>query len=124
LIHASLLPNQTGASNRRCRDFVRDEKIMAGIFEKFVRNFASRHLPGASGSAMHIHWRASDPGKGTLAMLPGMLLYSSNGYHLDHVFTLHGTHRIRVFTIDLNQAWMVVEKQLKELFLSATPVGS
>lgn len=42
----------------------------------------------------------------------GMLLYPSNGYCFDHAFTLHGSHKIRVSTIDLQQPWKDIEKEL------------
>jgi 5-methylcytosine-specific restriction enzyme subunit McrC len=176
LIHASLLPDKSHDGGRRFRDFTRDEKIMAKVFEDFVRNFASRHLTHAEVSAMHIGWRASEIGNDTSAMLPrmitdvtvawldrklildckyyqealvsrydplrfhsgnlyqlnayltnkaaepgwenveGMLLYPSNGYHFDHIFTLHGCHQIRVSTIDLQQVWPKIESDLLGLF--------
>lgn len=182
LIHASLLPDKSHDGGRRFRDFTRDEKIMAKVFEDFVRNFASRHLPEAKVSAMHIGWRASDMGKDTSAMLPrmitdvtvawsdrklildckyyqealvsrydamrfrsgnlyqlnayltnkavepgwenveGMLLYPSNGYSFDHAFTLHGNHKIRVSTIDLQQPWPEIEQELQGLFLRPVPI--
>jgi 5-methylcytosine-specific restriction enzyme subunit McrC len=46
----------------------------------------------------------------------GMLLYPSNGYHFDHSFTLHGNHRIRVSTLDLQQPWPAIETELLERF--------
>ncbi|MEY4244612.1 MAG: hypothetical protein RLZZ245_2197, partial [Verrucomicrobiota bacterium] len=170
-----LLPEKSKDGSRRFRDFTRDERVMAKIFEDFVRNFANRHLPAATVSAMHIDWRASDLGKGTSSMLPrmitdvtiawpdrklildckyyrealvarydalrfhsgnlyqlnayltnkavepgwenveGMLLYPSNGYHLDHVFTLHSCHRIRVATLDLQMDWMKIQTALRQL---------
>ena len=176
LIHASLLPDKSQDGGRRFRDFTRDEKIMAKVFEDFVRNFADRHLTDAEVSAMHIGWCASDMGKDTSTMLPhmltdvtvtwpdrklildckyyqealvsrydplrfrsgnlyqlnayltnkaaepgwenveGMLLYPSNGYHFDHIFTLHGCHQIRVSTIDLQQVWPKIESDLLGLF--------
>lgn len=182
LIHASLLPDTSHDGSRRFRDVTRDEKIMAKVFEDFVRNFARRHLPEAKVSAMHIHWRASDLGEGTSAMLPrmvtdvtvawpdrklildckyyqealvsrydplrfrsgnlyqlnayltnkavepgwenveGMLLYPSNGYHFDHIFTLHGCHQIRVSTLNLQQAWPEIETDLLGLFGGMQPV--
>jgi 5-methylcytosine-specific restriction enzyme subunit McrC len=181
LIHASLLPDKSQGGGRRFRDFTRDEKIMAKVFEDFVRNFARRHLTGANVSAMHIGWCASDMGKDTSAILPrmitdvtvawpdrklildckyyqealvsrydalrfrsgnlyqlnayltnkaaepgwenveGMLLYPSNGYHFDHVFTLHGNHRIRVSTLSLQQAWPEIETDLLGLFGTIQP---
>jgi 5-methylcytosine-specific restriction enzyme subunit McrC len=42
----------------------------------------------------------------------GMLLYPANGYTLDHSFTLHGRHRIRVATLDLAQPWPAIEGAL------------
>lgn len=176
LIHASLLPDKSHGGARRFRDFTRDEKIMAKVFEDFVRNFASRHLPESNVSAMHIDWCASEMGGDTSSMLPrmitdvtvawpdrklildckyyqealvsrydalrfrsgnlyqlhsyltnkavepgwenveGMLLYPSNGYRFDHAFTLHGRHRIRVSTINLQQTWMEIETELLGLF--------
>ena len=176
LIHGSLLPNKSAGAPKRFRDFTRDEKRMAKVFEDFVRNFARRHLNNAVVSAMHIDWLASDLRDGTRAALPrmitdvtvswpdrklildckyyqealvshydalrfrsgnlyqlnayltnkaaepgweeveGMLLYPSNGYHLDHCFTLHGRHRVSIRTIDLQQRWTEVEANLLELF--------
>lgn len=176
LIHASLLPDKSHDGSRRFRDFTRDEKVMAKVFEDFVRNFAIRHLPETKVSAMHIDWRASNLGDGLLPMLPrmmtdvtvawpnrklildckyyqealvsrydalrfrsenlyqlnayvtnkaaepgwenveGMLLYPSNGYRFDHAFTLHNNHRIRISTIDLQQAWTDIETELIGLF--------
>ena len=45
-----------------------------------------------------------------------MLLYPSNGYRFDHAFTLHDNHRIRISTIDLQQAWTDIETELIGLF--------
>ncbi len=73
LIHFSLLPEKSASGGRRFRDFTRDEKVMAKIFEDFVRNFAIRHLSGATVSALQINWRASDFGEGSSAMLPRMI---------------------------------------------------
>ncbi len=181
LIHASLLPDKSQDGSRRFRDFTRDERIMAKIFEDFVRNFANRHLPEATVSAMHINWRASELGEKSSRMLPrmitdvtvawpdrklildckyyqealvsrydalrfrsgnlyqlnayltnkaaepgwenveGMLLYPSNRYSFDHRFTLHGSHRIRVSTVDLQKQWTEIETELLDLFESKEP---
>ena len=148
---------------------------MARVFEDYVRNFARRHLPDATVSAMHIGWRATELNAATSAMLPrmatdvtiawphrklildckyyqealsyhfdalkfrsgnlyqlnayltnqaavpgwetveGMLLYPTNGYTLDHRFTLHGRHIIRMATIDLSQPWLAIEEVLLRL---------
>ena len=185
LIHASLLPDKTPDGSRRFRDFTRDERIMAKVFEDFVRNFATRHIPEAAVSAMHIHWQASEMGESARAMLPrmitdvtvawpdrklildckyyqealvarydalkfrsgnlyqlnayltnkavdpgwedveGMLLYPSNGYALNHRFTLHGRHRVAIATLDLQQPWPDIARDLSELLAgkpSPTPL--
>ncbi len=176
LIHGSLLPEKSSQGGLRFRDFIRDETVMARVFEDFVRNFAARHLAGASVSAARIHWQASDFGEGGTAALPvmltdvtvswphrklildckyyqealvsrydalrfrsghlyqlnayltnqaasagwedveGMLLYPSNGYQLDQRFLLHGRHRIRISTLDLQQPWTEIAGDLEELF--------
>jgi len=46
----------------------------------------------------------------------GMLLYPSNGYRLDHCFTLHGRHRVRIATLDLMKGWPEIEGDLRGLF--------
>jgi 5-methylcytosine-specific restriction enzyme subunit McrC len=73
LIHGSLLPEKAPGSGLRFRDFVRDETLMARVFEDFVRNFAARHLDGAHVSAAQIQWQASELSEGGSAMLPRML---------------------------------------------------
>ena len=52
----------------------------------------------------------------------GMLLYPSNGYCFDHSFTLHGRHRIRVSTIDLQKAWPEIETELVRLLGGRCPI--
>lgn len=175
LIHASLLPEKSANGALRFRDLLRDEKLMATIFQDFVRHFAARHFPEAGVSAMGIQWQASDFGEGAAERLPcmltdvtmawperklildckyyrealqsrydvlkfhsshlyqlhayltnkgaepgwemaeGMLLYPANGYEIDHSFTLHGRHRIRVATINLHQPWPGIEGNLRGL---------
>ena len=179
LIHASHLPDQSSAGNRRFRDFTRDEKTMAEVFEKFVRNFATKHLPEATVSAMRISWNASSFDNETSSLLPGMLtdvtvawperkmildckyyqdaltsyherrqfktgnlyqlhayltnkaqdrgweqvegilLYPTNGYRLDHSFTLHNQHPVRLVTLDLDQEWPAIHADLLQVFLGS-----
>lgn len=70
LIHDSLLPTeQTGQS--RFRDFIRDEKQMPFLFEKFVRNFYRREQSQFEVGAIKPKWNAKgDPED--LAVLPEM----------------------------------------------------
>jgi 5-methylcytosine-specific restriction enzyme subunit McrC len=56
--------------------------------------------------------KAVDPGWETAE---GMLLYPANGYSFDHAFTLHGRHRIRAVTIDLQQNWPDIETNLQAI---------
>jgi 5-methylcytosine-specific restriction enzyme subunit McrC len=49
-------------------------------------------------------------------MVEGMLLYPTNGYHLEHSFVLHGKHRVRVQTLDLAASWPKIENDLKSYF--------
>ncbi len=42
LIHGSLLPEQSSSGHRRFRDFTRDERTMAHVFESFVRRLCER----------------------------------------------------------------------------------
>ena len=53
----------------------------------------------------------------------GMLLYPTNGYHLDHSFTLHSKHRVRIQTLDLAAPWSKIEENLKSYF-SGSGVGT
>ena len=62
--------------------------------------------------------KAAEPG---WENVEGMLLYPSNGYRLDHTFTLHNRHKIRVSTIDLQQGWMDIETELLGLFDHTEP---
>lgn len=73
LIHAALLPEKSAEGTKRFRDFTQDERIMARVYEDFVRNFADRNLHGAEVSAMLIDWLTSEPSQGTLGMLPRMI---------------------------------------------------
>lgn len=45
----------------------------------------------------------------------GMLLYPSNGYQLNHAFTLFGKHRVRIQTLDLAAPWPQIEADLKSI---------
>ncbi len=72
LIHRSMLPQQFDPGHNRFRDFTRDERLMAGIFEKFVRNFARRHLAGARVSAATIPWNATTEDPETSSLIPLM----------------------------------------------------
>ena len=54
LIHHSLLPTEQDGSNR-FRDFIRDEKRMPYLFERFVRNFYKQHSQFTVGN-IQLRW--------------------------------------------------------------------
>jgi 5-methylcytosine-specific restriction enzyme subunit McrC len=172
LVHRSHLPDRSRPGRKHFRDILGDEKVMASIFEKFIRNFAARHLTSAVVSAMHIEWDALTDDPTTRNLLPlmktdvtikwphrklildckyyrealkgqfdrqrflsgnlyqihaylmnkavipgwenaeGMLLYPTNGIHLDQRFVLNKRHPIRVVTLNLNQSWEMIHKDL------------
>lgn len=70
VLNLSLLSETPG--DFRFRDFVRDERAMARLFESFVFNFYQRELPELDFRKERIYWNASsttDPG---LSFLPTM----------------------------------------------------
>ncbi len=78
LIHDSLLPTEEKGDSR-FRDFIREKKTMASLFEKFIRNFYAQHSSFAV-SAPHLHW-CTEGTPESLALVPRMetdvVLYSS-----------------------------------------------
>lgn len=53
----------------------------------------------------------------------GMLLYPTNGYHLEHSFLLHGKHKVRIQTVDLADPWPEIEKKLNAYMHAAKGSG-
>lgn len=70
LLHDSKLPEQRDGKTR-FRDFVRDPKLMPGLFERFVKNFYTREQKQFKVSAINIEW-AAEGDLENLAMLPKM----------------------------------------------------
>ena len=71
LIHSSALVDPTSGSYR-FRDFVRDERTMAKVFQDFLYNFIRLEIPTWAVKREHIAWKAtstSDPG---FLLLPRM----------------------------------------------------
>lgn len=69
LIHDSLLPTENQGESR-FQNFLREEKAMAALFEKFVKNFYEQHSP-FDVSAPHLHWSQDGPSE-SLALVPRM----------------------------------------------------
>lgn len=65
-----LIDEKTGFS--KFKDFERDEKQMAYLFEHFVRNFYKRELNGYSVSRETIHWDAYSESTNSIKDLPNM----------------------------------------------------
>lgn len=71
LIHDNLLINEvTGDS--RFRDFLRDERQMAALFEKFVRNFYRREQDEFRVRSERINWQEVDATQSDMRFLPSM----------------------------------------------------
>lgn len=73
LLHLSTLPAPEADGPRRFRDFRRDERLMARLFEQFVRNFyrlEQRHFRVLSET---IQWQAVAETDAALELLPAMI---------------------------------------------------
>ena len=71
LIHESALiePN---SGNHKFRDFIRDEKAMAKVFQDFLYNFIRLEVPEWTVKSENIHWDASSETDPELNYLPRM----------------------------------------------------
>jgi 5-methylcytosine-specific restriction enzyme subunit McrC len=83
------------------------QKALIGQF--ITENFRSAHLYQLStyltNQAIISGWESAE----------GILLYPTNGIHIDSRFTLHGRHPIRIVTLDLNQPWKKIHDDLLEI---------
>lgn len=75
LIHSSWVPNQE-AGTLRFRDFVRDERTMAIVFQNFLFNFIRTEISGWAVGREYISWRAEHSANANvnsdLTLLPRM----------------------------------------------------
>lgn len=71
LIHDNLLINED-AGDSQFRDFLRDEKQMAALFEKFVRNFYRHEQTTFRVKSEQFAWREVEATQGDLQCLPRM----------------------------------------------------
>jgi 5-methylcytosine-specific restriction enzyme subunit McrC len=71
LVFRSALPN-TSSGEVRFRDFVRDERAMARVFENFLFNFIKREARGVTVKRDRIGWDAASDSDPALLMLPSM----------------------------------------------------
>ena len=72
IIAHNLLVDERGGQSQ-FRDFVRDPKMMARLFEKFVRNFYRREQARYVVSAERFPWQATEASDEDFELLPSML---------------------------------------------------
>ncbi|TGE19721.1 5-methylcytosine restriction system specificity protein McrC [Hymenobacter elongatus] len=73
LIQHSALPTPDAAGRARFRDFRRDERLMAQLFEAFVRNFYRHEQRRFRVLSETIAWQAAAEHSADLALLPVMI---------------------------------------------------
>ena len=73
LVYHSALPEPDAAGRRRFRDFRRDERLMARLFEQFVRNFYRLEQQEFRVSSETIRWQATTATPEALNLLPAMI---------------------------------------------------
>jgi len=77
LVYHSALPEPQVTGRRRFRDFRRDERLMAQLFEQFVRNFYRLEQRRFRVSSETIQWQAEANSAEALALLPSMITDTS-----------------------------------------------
>ena len=104
MLHESWLPEETTGGNR-FRNILTDETRMPKLFEKFVLNFAKRHLADTRIYAERIRWHGIANDEDVSEVLPTMLtdvtLDSANRktildckFYKDAFVTSHGVKRL------------------------------
>lgn len=71
MIQSAYLVDETNGQYR-FRDFIRDDKAMARLFESFIFNFYKMHFPNLSVNKERLYWTASSETDPTLSLLPTM----------------------------------------------------
>jgi 5-methylcytosine-specific restriction enzyme subunit McrC len=71
LVFENLLPDESG-DGMRLRDFTRDDRQMAHLFEAFVRGFLKRHLDDAHVGREQLRWLGASGDRAALHLLPRM----------------------------------------------------
>jgi len=77
LVYHSALPEPQSTGRRRFRDFRRDERLMAQLFEQFVRNFYRLEQRRFRVLSEIIQWQAEANSAEALALLPAMITDTS-----------------------------------------------
>ena len=104
MLHESWLPEEA-AGRQRFREIMTDETRMPQLFEKFVRNFAKRHLRGTYVYSERIRWHGIGIDEVVAEVMPTMLtdvtLESATRktildckFYRDAFVTRHGARRL------------------------------
>jgi len=72
LIYENLLVDET-TGEAKFRDFVRDERVMSSVFEKFVRNFYKHEQSFFRVSRERIQWQQTTGSDDSIKLLPMMM---------------------------------------------------
>lgn len=105
LIHEERLPDREGGAHR-FREFVRDERIMARVFENFLLNFIRIEIPCWTVSRERFSWEATSRTEIGLSLLPcletdvslrrgGEYKIIEAKYYQETLVQRHGAERIR-----------------------------
>ena len=70
-VHESLLPTE-GGRDSHFRDFIRDERKMAYVFEDFIRNFYRRERPDYRVGKKNFGWQDIEGDDAAIALMPRM----------------------------------------------------
>ena len=169
LVHQNLLPNQE-KGHFKFKDFLRDERQMARLFEEFIRNFYKIEVPEARVYREDLRWKMSGENNTFLPKMQtdisikfgdkkliidakyytetlqkyyntekihsqhlyqlfaylknqenlqaeGILIYPTTEKSLSLVYT-HEGHKIRIETLNLNQDWVGIRRDLLYIIVS------
>lgn len=105
LVQRLVMPAEQHGGQQRIFDLLRDEVLMHSLFEKFVRNFATRHFQDARVSAKSVQWSVEAEAS-ALVHLPGMFtditlewpqrkLIVDCKYYAEAMASRHGTPRLK-----------------------------
>lgn len=105
LVHRRVMPAEQRGGPQRILDLLRDQVVMHSLFEKFVRNFAVRHIQDARVTAKSVPWSV-EADAAALVHLPGMFtditlewpqrkLIVDCKYYAEAMASRHGTPKLK-----------------------------
>jgi 5-methylcytosine-specific restriction enzyme subunit McrC len=124
LVHSALLPEQQEGAYR-FRDFLRDEKKMALVFQHFIENFLRIERPDLTVSREIINWRAESVTDASLSFLPqmetdisvlvhGKKVIIDTKYYRETLSVRYGSQRIHSENLYQMFSYLVNAKQPQE----------